>query len=594
MPETKHLTGYPSIDKPWMKYYAIGADKATAKPESMFQMMERCNKDRLDTVALDLRFSKDGYKKGITITYREYIRKIYTSASAISRMIQPQVDEIIPIIIPNLPESRIMIYALNILGVTVYPINPMLAPQMFDTILRENNVKTVAVFAGFWDKFAVAMNKPDIQNIIFLDGFESLPFAAKTIMRAKAHYPKDKRIIKYDVLIKQATAEKPKPYYREDHVAVVIGTSGTTGTSKGVCLTDRNLNELALGQEISDHYRTGEVALDILIQSIGYGISTAHSFSCIGCHTVLVPELVTDTFPELLCQVKPGCFPGGPVHYINLAHSLQFRTGQLPLVRCSFSGGATLEKDVERTLNSADIGFKEKPGDIIRVRQGYGSTECGGAATANTYGAYKFGTIGIPMANVLVSVFKPGTDEELKYGEEGEICVSGPTIMKGYLNNPEETNNVLKLHSDGKIWLHQADLGWCDEDGHFYMTDRIKNIFMRTGFNVHPSKISEFIISLPEVKDCVVVGVPHPTEQMVPVAFVVLQDSNADASVVKERLTKECKQGLSETDIPLDWFFVNELPRNMGGKVDTKKLVESCNVNYLKQEGKTKEGSYHS
>ncbi len=485
-----------------------------------------------------------------------------------------------------------MIYALNILGATVYPINPMLAPHMFKAILLENHVRTAAVFSGFWDKFAESLNNSEVQNIVLLDGLESLPLAIKTIMRAKVHYPKDQRITKYDALIKRSSAKRIEPYYWEDHIAVIIGTSGTTGTLKGVCLADKNLNELALGQELSDHYRTGDIALDILIQSIGYGISTAHS--CIGCHTVLVPELVTTGFPDLFCQVKPDCFPGGPVHYINLANSEQFKKGSLPFCRGAYSGGATLEKEVERTLNGADVGYKEKPRDIIRVRQGYGSTECGGAATANTFGAYKFGTIGIPMANVTVSIFKPGTDEELKYGEEGEICVCGPTIMSGYLNNPEETRNVLRLHSDGKIWLHQSDLGWCDEDGHFYMTDRIKNIFMRTGFNVHPSKISEFIISLPEVKDCVVAGVPHPTEQMVPVAFVVLHDPSADKAVVKERLTQECTQNLSETDIPLDWIFVDKLPRNMGGKVDTKKLVETCKVDYLKQDGKTKEGAYHS
>lgn len=574
------LTGYPSIDKPWMKYYPEGADKTSAKPESMFQMMERCNKDRLDTIALDLRSSKDGFKKGITITYREYIKKIYSAANAIADSFHPQVDEIIPIIIPNLPESRIIIYALNILGATVYPINPMLAPHIFESILLENHVRTVAIFSAFWEKFSASLNHSEVQNIIFLDGMESLPLPIKAIMRVKANYPSDKRIVKYDSLMRRSSSKKLSPYFREGHVAVIIGTSGTTGTSKGVCLTDRNLNELALGQKISDHYRTGEVALDILIQSIGYGISTAHSFSCIGCHTVLVPELVTTGFPELYCQVKPDCFPGGPVHYINLAHSEQYKMGQLPTGRIAFSGGATLEKEVEKMLNCTDVGYKEKPGDIIRVRQGYGSTECCGAATANTFGAYKFGTIGIPMANVVVSVFKPGTDQELKYGEEGEICVCAPTVMSGYLNNPEETANVLKLHSDGKVWLHQADLGWCDEDGHFYMTDRIKNIFMRTGFNVHPSKISEFIISLPEVNDCVVVGIPHPKEQMVPVAFVVLNDPATDKISLKKHLLEECIQNLSETDIPAEWIFTDTLPRNMGGKVDTKQLIKQYAVSF--------------
>ena len=252
----------------------------------------------------------------------------------------------------------------------------------------------------------------------------------------------------------------------------------------------------------------------------------------------------------------------------------------IPEVRCAFSGGATLEKEIEKKLNNADVGYLEKPGDIIRVRQGYGSTECGGAATANTFGAYKFGSIGIPMANIVVGIFKPGTDEELKYGEEGEICVSGPTVMEGYLNNPDETNNVLKKHSDGNVWLHQADLGWCDEDGHFYMTDRIKNIFMRTGFNVHPAKISEFIITFPEVKECVVVGVPHPKEQMVPVAFIVLQQASYSKDELKKQFIEECVRNLSETDIPIDWVFVESLPRNMGGKIDTNTLLDEYNISF--------------
>ncbi len=586
--QNKEMTGYPSIDKPWLKYYPQGAEKKTSLPESMFQMMERCNQNRLDSIALDLRTSKDGFRKGLTITYREYIQRIYSTANALSRTLNTKINEIVPIIMPNLPESRILIYALNLIGATAYPINPMLAPHIFESILKENEVTTVVVFSVFWDKFSKSLENSSVKNIIFLDGFESLPVLVKPIMRIKTKYPNDKRIIKYDSLLKKADNKKLTPYYSEDHIAAIIGTSGTTGTSKGVCLTDRNLNELALGQEISDHYRTGERALDILIQSIGYGISTAHSCSCIGCHTVLVPELVTEGFPDLLCEVKPDVFPGGPVHFINLAHSTQFRNGELPLVRGAFSGGATLEKEVEKVLNSTNEGYKEKQGDNIRVRQGYGSTECGGAATANTYGSYKFGSIGIPMANVTVSIFKPGTDEELKYGEEGEICVCGPTVMCGYLNNPEETQKVLKLHSDGKVWLHQADLGWCDEDGHFYMTDRIKNIFMRTGFNVHPSKISEFIISLPEVKDCVVVGIPHPKEQMVPVAFVVLNNTEREFNTNKSHLIDECVQNLSETDIPADWIFVKELPRNMGGKVDTQLLLSQHRIEFQSLE-KTEE-----
>lgn len=579
--EERKLTGYPSIDKPWLKYYSKKAINARTENESIFQMLERCNKDRINHIALELRLSKNGFKKGPHITYGEYINRIKKLAVCIKERFNTSVNEIVPIIIPNLPESRIIIYALNIIGATVYPINPMLSTNVFRAILSDNNVKTIAVFNGFWDKFSDSIINSNVENIIVLDGFEFLSKPIKTIMRIKRKLPNDKRVIEYDKLFSNKISQNIQPYYAKNHIAVIIGTSGTTGTSKGVCMTDDNLNALALGQKISDHYRIGDIALDILIQSIGYGISTAHSFGVIGCHTVLIPELVTDGIPDLLCEVKPNTFPGGPVHYINLAHSKQFKDGQLPLVRTSFSGGATLEKDVEKLLNSADEGYKETQGSIIRVRQGYGSTECGGAATANTYGAYKFGSIGIPMANINVSIFKPGTDEELKYGEQGEICVSGPTVMKCYLNNPEETNNVLHKHSDGSIWLHQADLGWCDENGHFYMTDRIKNIFMRTGFNVHPSKISEFIISLPEIQDCVVVGIPHPKEQMVPVAFCVLNKGYEKENLLA-KLKEGCSKNLSETDIPYEWRFLDSLPRNMGGKIDTKVLIEHSGIDYMK------------
>lgn len=509
----KKLTGYPSIDKPWLKFYKNGADKIIAKDESIFQMLERCNKERMNSVALELRTSENNYKTGIQITYKEYIERIKKTASAIINTFNTQVDEIVPIIIPNLPESRILIYALNVIGATAYPINSMLSIKTFESILSDNDVKTVAIFSGFWEKFSASILKSKVENIIYLDGLESIPEIIKNTGREKTVMPDDIRIISYDNLVSNCNIADIKPYYRKNHVAVIVGTSGTTGTSKGVCLTDFNLNSMALGQKISDHYREGEKALDILIQSIVYGVCSAHSFGCIGCHTILIPELITDKIAEILCEIKPDCFPGGPVHFISIYHSKEFENGQFPYIRFAMSGGATLENEIEQKLNLVGSGYTEKTNDKILVRQGYGTSECGGAITINTYGTYKFESIGIPMANINVSIFKPGTDEELTYGELGEICVCGDTVMTEYLNNPEETNIVLKLHSDSKMWLHQADLGWCGEDGHFFITDRIKNIFMRTGFNVHPSKITELLIKSPYIKDCIVFGVKHPKEQ---------------------------------------------------------------------------------
>lgn len=588
--DEKKLTGYPSIDKPWLKYYACSPETIEYRDESLYQMLERCNQSRMKEIALELRTSANGFEKGITITYEKYLDRINVCARAFKALGVSE-NEIVPLILPNIPESRILIYALNIVGATAYPISPMLSTNVFEKIVRDNSVKTIAVFGAFWSKFSDSITKHSIKNIIYVNGLESAPMVAQGLARIKdtlsgkgdLKLPNVHGVLSWKDFISHSKShpQNVNPYYDSNHVAAIIGTSGTTGTSKGVCLTDLNLNALAIGQELSDHFRVGEVALDALIQSIGYGISTAHSTGCIGCHTILIPELITNIFPQVLCKTKPDVFPGGPVHYINLMKSEKFAEGRVPYVRSLFSGGATLDKNVEQTINGVTDRYQEKKGDRIRVRQGYGSTECCGATSACTYGAYKFGSIGIPMINVTIGIFKPDTDEELPYGEEGEICVCGPTVMKGYLNNAKETENVLKMHSDGKVWLHQADLGWMDKDGHLFITDRIKNIFMRTGFNVHPSKITEFIVSLPEVKECIVVGVPHPEEQMVPVAFVILEkDAFKNETEAKQYLKAMSIKYLSETDVPMDWYFVETMPRNMGGKIDTKALVEACGIRY--------------
>lgn len=585
MSENKLLTGYPSIDKPWLKYYKPNAERNQIPNESIFMRLERCNRRRLDYPAMEMRTSANGFKRGPIISYRKYFNNIWKCAYAL-KSIGVKKDDIIPIILPNVPECRTLIYAVNILGAVAYPVSPMASTGILEGIVKDNKVSVVFIFDAFWDKYSSVFSCHKMDYIIHLNGMESFSGLVRLVAGLQSSQntiPHNNSNLNYQEFISLGKNhnEDLLPFYAPNHTAVIVGTSGTTGTSKGVCLSNECLNALAAAQKEAEIFTTGETTLDALISSIGYGISMEHSYGCLGVKSILIPELITDVFPKLLCLTKPDSFAGGPVHYINLSKSEEYKKGKLPFVKNLISGGASLNKDLEAELNKVNEGYVEKDGDMILVRQGYGATECCGSACYQVHGAYKYGGLGIPFPYVNMGIFKPGTDQELQYGEEGEICICGRTIMTGYLNNEEETENVLKKHSDGKTWLHTADLGYCDRDGQFYITDRIKNIFMRTGFNVHPSKISEFIISLPEVKECVVVGVPHPKEQMVPVAFVVLNDATQDASTAKTVLYEKCMKNLSETDIPLDWYFVDEsLPRNMGGKIDSKKLLEEFKVDY--------------
>lgn len=589
--DTEIITGYASIDRPWLKYYDEGVTEVPVPHKSIYQAIEESNKDRLSNVALDLRSSANNFEKGIEISYKEYFKRMRDIAKAYSTMGLKENDILITIL-PNIPESRMLIYGLNILGVTVYPVSPMMSAGQLDSIISENGVDNLVVFSGFYDKFESVITNRNLNSVLYVTGMESAPKLIQTLTKIKNGISKRSNLMKENVLLWDEFDKLKKnhrgilnPYYHDDHVAVVVGTSGTTGIPKGVCLTDYNLNAIALQHGLSGILAPEDVMLDALIQSIGYGISTMHYSTYYGYRNILIPELLTDRFPEVLVKTKPDHFTGGPVHCHYLANSQAFKNGTLPKMKNLVSGGATLPKDLERKLNRVSDDFSEngKESDNILIRQGFGATENGGCGAYAKQGAYKFGGLGIPLPFDTIAIFEPGTDKELKYNEEGEICITGPTVMKEYLNNPSETEKVLKKHSDGKVWLHLADLGRIDEDGQLYLTDRIKNIFMRTGFNVHPSKISEYIDSLPQVSESKVIGFEHPDEQKVPVAFISLKDNNPETrGRVLEEIKEKCYENLEEMSIPYEYVTVDSLPRNLGGKVDENLLVALSGIDYMK------------
>ncbi|MCH5353137.1 MAG: AMP-binding protein [Acutalibacter sp.] len=586
-------TGYPSIDKPWMKYYDTTFDERNLPKQTIYELAYSRNKDNLSNIAIDVRMSGNDFNKGITITYKELFARIEKCAKAAS-VLGIGKDEIVPIILPNVPEARIFIYANSILGATSYPISPFLPEKQLELIINENNIRHVVLFEAFYDKYKSVLANTNLEHMILLDGTESMPQMFKMIKgikdsisgAAKHSLEIVNKVLYWDrfmELSKQCRDIKPVSY-SEKHIAAIIGTSGTTGTSKGVCLSDDNINATACAYIEGKCF--GGSFLDALIPSIGYGISVLHHQTVAGAKVYLIPELVTDRIAEVVCKTKPDNFPGGPVHYINLARSKEFAEGTLPKVKNMISGGASLPKEIEEKLNGVSVGYEEEGiNDNIFVRQGFGLSENVATGTYSKRGAYKFGSIGIPIPYETISIFKPDTDEELTYGETGEICITGPMVMQHYLNNPTETENVIHIHKDGKRWIHTKDIGYMDEIGHLFHVERIKNIFMRTGFNVHPSAISEFINTLPYVINSHVIGFDHPAEQCVPIAFVVADKTCGKRNEEIENLIKEeCYKNLEETSVPYGYVFVDELPVNLGGKIDGQAIKEASEIDLMKSD----------
>ena len=584
------MTGYASIDKPWLKYYDFLDDPINIKlPEkSMYQFLKDSNKNNLDKVAIDVRTSANGFTDGVKITFGKFFDVTDDMAKA-SHVLGVKPDEIVPIILPNLPETRSFIYSNSSLGATSYPIPSMVPETTLERVVKENNIKRLVIYSGFFEKYKKVLRNCNLDGIVYIDGMEAFNPLNNNKKSFNGVYCKlGDNVLSWGeyIKLKDYLREHLVPYYKKDHIATIIGTSGTTGTSKGVCLSDDNINAAAI------EYRDGRFFegkfLDALLPSIGYGISMLHYQVVNGHYTYLIPELVTDKIAQLIQVTKPDVFPGGPVHYINLLQSEEYKNGTLYRGANYISGGASLPKGVEKKLNNVDEGYEEVGiNDNLFVRQGYGLSENVATGSYSKRGAYKFGSIGIPLPYSCVSIFKPGTDEELKYNEVGEVCITGPTVMKEYLNNPEETNNVIMIHRDGKRWIHTKDIGYIDKDGNIFHLERIKNIFMRTGFNVHPSRIAEFINTLPCVSNSYVMGFEHPTEQCVPVAFVVLNKNlNITENDALEYLRDACFKSLEETSVPYEYVFVDELPINAGGKVDGLKLKKESGINYMEDSKK--------
>lgn len=566
------LTGYPSIDKPYLRYYDKKLLTEDIPNKSIYQFAydSVLNDGKMDEVALDIRTSMYDFEKVITITYRDFFDNVKKYASA-SKNLGIGIDEIVPIIVPNTPEARYLIYSDSYIGATTYPISILLPERQLDKIIKENDIKNIFVFDMFYDKFKDVLKNDKIQNIIYI---------------GEGEIPNDKRIISLKDYLSLSDDKYIEPYYKEDHVAVIIGTSGTTGTSKGVCLTDSNVNYAALTHRNSGFDGT---IMDALIPSISYGVAMLHFETACSKYVYLIPELLTTRFSEAIYKVKPDNFPGGPVHAINLANSKEFKEGNIPKIKNLISGGASLPKNIELTLNGVDEDYTEEGiNDRVFSRQGFGLTENDGVTSYNMRGAYKFGSAGVPSIYSNVGIFDVETGEELKYYEHGEICVSGKMVMKEYLNNKKETDNVIRMHKDGKKWIHTGDIGYMDETGHIYHVDRMKNIFMRTGFNVHPSKIAEFIDGLPYVKNAAVIGFEHPYEQMVPIAFIELNKTNKSFEEIKEELKNECYKELEETSVPYEFIEVDEIPINLGGKVDINVIKQAANIDLTKDENYSK------
>ena len=550
----------------WDKYYTKEEKNYKFPDISMYDLLKKNNYNREKKIAINYFDNK--------MTFATFFNEIEKVAKAFSSIGVLEGD-VITLIMPNTPECVIAVLALNKIGAIANMVHPLSAEEEIKFFINDTNSKVVLTIDICAEKIMNIIEQTEVYKVIITSASDSMPFLLglgyEILEGWKIPRPKsDGFYMSYKEFIRNGfnTVQQEIKKYGKDQRAVIMHSGGTTGTPKSIVLTNGNFTSLAL--QIGMKFRfESEIVLGILptFHAFGLGV-TIYGPLAMGFEVVLIPKFNIKEFPKMLSKYKPTIIPGVPTLFEAMLKAKKMNKNNISQIKFLISGG----DDLSDALADDIVSFLRKNGSFGKLEKGYGLTESCAAVIATLDVEDKHSNIGIPFPGNDVCFVKPNTIEEVEIGEEGEICISGPTIMEGYLNNEEENKTTLQLHNDGKIWLHTGDLGKVDENGIIHYIQRLKRMIISSGFNVYPAQIEKVLKTDPRIDNCVVVGQPHPYKVEVPVAYIVLKKDVKKDSKLKKELKALCIKNLARHSIPSKFEFKDELPKTLIGKIDFKSL----------------------
>ena len=559
---------YASQAKPWLKYYDQKFIDQTLPALSAFEYVCQRSKNHLNDTALDY--------YGRKFTYADLIVNVKKTAAAL-RGAGVKKGDIITVVSIMTPEIIALFYAADMMGATLNLVDPRYSVEGIREYIEEVDSHLLVCLNVVYERCRQAAKRTNVEKVIVLSPADSLPpvmaVGYKLTTPDKNKYASN--VIRWRQFIKggegQSTAAEP---YDSDHACVVVHTGGTTGSPKGVMLTDDCFNGIALQfQAYPKLFHRGQKLMNVMPPFIAYGFACGiHLPLVLGFTVIIIPNLDPAKLGSLVLKHKPEHMFGVPTHYQQLAADPKLRDKDLSFIINYAAGGDSLSRGAEQTVND----FLAAHGARYPIAKGYGMTEVSSAATVAAGLDNKPGSVGIPMVNTVVAAFEPGTDQELPIGQRGELCISGPCLMKGYYNKPEETAILLRRHPDGRVWAHTGDMGYLDEDGFVYLDSRIKRMIIRhDGFKVFPSMIENVVSRHPAVHQCSVVGCADKdhTQGRLPFVYIVLKaDTTAKKKQVIRELERMCAEELPEYVQPVAYKFISSMPMTPVGKVDYRQL----------------------
>lgn len=564
------LTGYPSVDKPWLKYYSKDVIDSKLPECGIYEYVLNCNQDNLDRVALNYYGSKISYKQ-------MFLQISYLAGTLEAAGVKK--GDVVTICMINSPETIFLLFAINKIGAVANMVFGTSTPDELKRYVLDCGSKLVFTLDLFQDKFEKIVEETNIQKVIVACLTQSMSF----INRFGARYlkgmkqiplPSDPRFVTWNQFFWKQQ-ESTFISSDADLPAVITYTGGTTGGSKGAILSNRAV--LAVAQQ----YVLGEVGLcrestwaQVLPLFIAYGVTCSLMIPLIVGMTLIIRIPMAESISYLYQKFKPNHIMYGPAYWEGFANDN--KNFDLSTLIAPITGGDVLRSTTEEKVNNYLISHNCK----YPLMNGYGMTEVGAAVSVNFQYAHEFGSVGIPFVKDTISSFDIETGKELPYGALGEICIHAPSIMSGYVNNQEETDNIIRKHDDELLWVHSGDLGYISERGFVYICGRLKRYMLYISGGVQKKifslDIEKEFMKHPKIDNCAVVPVNDPSTFQAPVAYIILKKEFKGDKNIEQELVAYGKEHMLDGYRPIQYIFVEKFPLTKVGKVDYTELERTA------------------
>ena len=554
----------------WHKYYNKKDREVTTPDMSLFEYLYNSNIDRLNKTAINY-FGKK-------ISFSEFFNKIDICAKALKSQGVREKD-VVSICLPNVPEAVILFYAVSKIGAIANMIHPLSAEEEIKRSIVDT--KSVILFTVNFNykKVKNIIDETKVYKVIFVSPKDSMPKSMSIgyflLQDRKIKLPKSNEIFMlWKFFMEKGINYKTNVFKKTDKnsPAVILHSGGTSGTPKSIVLSNGNINVVPLQAHIAlPDVTENDTMLGILPMFHCFGlVECVHYPLTTGLELILVPKFDASRFDKLLRKHKPTFIAGVPTLFEALLKNKHMDDIDLSNVKYIVSGGDSLNEERNKRIND----FFHEHGSTKGIVQGYGMTETSGGCIFSTTNSYTLGSVGIPLPSNDLKIVDPETHEEVEVGKVGEILISGPSVMMGYLDDEKETNKVLEKDKNDKIWVHTGDLGYINKNGCLFFVQRLKRLIISSGYNVYPSHIEEILNKHEYVLNSCVVGIPHPYKVQVPKAYIVLKSDYHDSLKVRNEIKDYLEKNLAKYMLPKEYVIRESLPKTMIGKVDYKKLEE--------------------